>query len=252
MLRLRAADSACSLRAAFALSTAAPVPLRLAPPPRPPAATDPPAARACDAPSAPSCQQNMSRAGYADFFPTAPSVLASKKAQADRDAREKARQLQQREVSRRQAQTALHDDYVRDTSGVRSAGSASSTSTATGSVPTYLLAQNLTPSTSNSSPPAQLSPANGAKTDVQVRSAALAGSHRDAPPAIPTPKATPPAAPAPPSNRPKNYLITYDPFLEKDAKKHSQPTYRFNGDGVSRCIPEFCGSGVPPGHRMRY
>jgi histone-lysine N-methyltransferase SETD1 len=128
----------------------------------------------------------MSRAGYADFFPAAPSVLA-KKAEAERAAKEKARQVH------------VHDDYDRDATGVLSIGSTASTS----SVPPSHPNPTLTPSTSHSSPPTQVSPASvTAKLESQTSATTTItnGDYKDPLPSAPpssssllTPKATPPA-----------------------------------------------------------
>lgn len=159
----------------------------------------------------------MSRAaGYADFFPAAPSVLA-KKAQAERAAKEK-------EKARR-----AHEEYDRDSSGAQSAGSTASAA----SVPTQSHLQ-LTPATSNSSPP-DVSPTKSEK---------LSQADPPAPPSMLTPKATPPAV-AKPDVRERNCRILYDPVLDRGdppadkdtgAKKPRQPLYRYEGQGVRTCI----------------
>ncbi|KAI5795228.1 hypothetical protein EDC01DRAFT_77270 [Geopyxis carbonaria] len=156
----------------------------------------------------------MSRAGYADFFPAAPSVLAKKKA-----AEEKARRRQ-------------HDEYERDSSGSLSATSISTTTTISNGN------SNLTPSTSNSSPPAHASPST--KVDITVS----AVTQRDHPSALLTPKATPPAAAVPlpamasqvkPDPTKHNMRIKYDPMLEK-GEKGRHPLYRLDGEGVTEPI----------------
>ncbi|KAA8906398.1 hypothetical protein FN846DRAFT_717561 [Sphaerosporella brunnea] len=155
----------------------------------------------------------MSRAGYAEFFPNAPSVVLAKKAEAERAAREKARKA--------------HDDYDRDASGALSAASTSSSATS------VLTANSqLTPATSSSSPP-DVSPRSTAKD----KAAAAEIVHDSARPAIPTPKTTPPAVVKPAE---RNCRIKYDPFLDKDtsAKKTKQLIYRYDGEGVSTPIQD--------------
>lgn len=174
----------------------------------------------------------MSRAGYADFFPTAPSVLA-KKAQAAKAAKEK-RRIQQ------------HDEYCRDRdiSGALSAGSTASSTT---SVPTTTQSNSqLTPATSSSSPPdgsprpATTSP-NAEVSTTEKGKKALPPPIEQPRPAIPTPKATPPA----PQRR--NCRAGYDPFLDKNpaAKKSGKVTYRYDGEGVRLCISLFIFSPAP-------
>jgi histone-lysine N-methyltransferase SETD1 len=160
----------------------------------------------------------MSRAGYAEFFPNAPSVVLAKKAEAERVAREKARKA--------------HEGYERDASGARSA--ASTTSSAASALTAN---SQLTPATSSSSPP-DVSPRSVAKEKAPPPET----SNDQVRPAIPTPKATPPAV-AKPAER--NCRIKYDPFLDKDAsaKKSKQPIYRYDGEGVRICIFHFCDSG---------
>jgi len=165
----------------------------------------------------------MSRAGYADFFPAAPSVLA-KKAQAAKAAKEKVR-IQQ------------HDDYDRDRdiSGALSAGSTASSTT---SIPTTAHSNSqLTPATSSSSPPdvspqpATTSP-NAEVLTAEKEKKALPSLVEQLQPAIPTPKATPPA----PQRR--NCRVEYDPFLDEgpSAKRGGKVTYRYDGEGVCAYI----------------
>jgi histone-lysine N-methyltransferase SETD1 len=153
----------------------------------------------------------MSRAGYADFFPAAPSVLA-KKAQAERAAKEKAQKM--------------HDEYE---SGALSAGSTASSSA---SIPSHVNLQ-LTPMTSSSSPPEASPGAATAKIDEQP-----VETYKElARPTIPTPKATPPAS-AKPEVLERDCRIEYDPFLDKDLvrRKGKLPSYRYDGEGVSLYI----------------
>jgi len=164
----------------------------------------------------------MSRAGYADFFPSAPSVLA-KKAQAERAAKE-------REKAKRRA----HDEYDRDISGARSAGS----TTSAASIPAHSNSQ-LTPATSSLSPP-ESSPRAASKAERLPP----VETYKEPPrPTIPTPKATPPAA-VKPEPLEQNCRIKYDPVLDKDpaSRKGKQPIYRYEGEGVRTYILHFCGS----------
>ena len=149
----------------------------------------------------------MSRAaGYADFFPAAPSVIAEK----ERAARERA------------AQDAYMKDPPRGTLGTSNGNidvSYKASSNRVGSI--------LTPNTTTSSPPAVLSPTN--RYDAPLRNDAPVGD--PPPPSIMTPKATPPASSDPTK---KNLKCTYDPELEPKGalKKSKKPIYRVNGEGV--------------------
>lgn len=153
----------------------------------------------------------MSRAaGFADFFPAAPSVIAER----ERVAREQAR---------------AQDVYFHDTAnGVSNTNIDTSH---THSVPSNRVSNILTPTTTTSSPPVSLSPTS--RYDGTVRN----GVHTngDVPPApIMTPNATPPAFSDPSK---QNMKCTYDPELEPRGmpKKHKKPQYRINGEGV--CVP---------------
>ncbi|KAF8428145.1 hypothetical protein EV426DRAFT_328756 [Tirmania nivea] len=151
----------------------------------------------------------MSRAaGFADFFPAAPSVIAEK----ERVAREQAR---------------AQDAYLHDTSSRVS--NADVKTSHTGSGPSNRVGAILTPNTTTSSPPVALSPANrydgSGRNDVH--------SIGDGPPVpIMTPNATPPAFSDPSK---QNMKCTYDPELEAKGmpKKHKKPQYRTNGEGVT-------------------
>ena len=150
----------------------------------------------------------MSRAaGFADFFPAAPSVIAEK----ERVAREQAR---------------AQDAYLHDASN-KVSNSDVNTSHA-GSGPPNRVGAILTPNTTTSSPPVALSPANrydgSGRSDVHFNG--------DGPPVpIMTPNATPPAFSDPSK---QNMKCTYDPELEAKGmpKKHKKPQYRINGEGV--------------------
>lgn len=152
----------------------------------------------------------MSRAaGYADFFPAAPSVLAEK------------------ERAARQHRTRDHGVYDK-LRGVSSALHAPTTqSTNTG-------ASALTPNTSTSSPPPLPSPSSTNRHDSLVRSTGdnkKEKSHS----AIMTPKATPPAKPeSNPDPPPTNLKCIYDPELAPKGtpKRSKRPLYRTNGEGV--------------------
>ncbi|KAF8252699.1 histone H3-K4 methyltransferase Set1 [Wilcoxina mikolae CBS 423.85] len=161
----------------------------------------------------------MSRAGYADFFPAAPSVLA-KKAQAERVAKEK----------KEKAKARAHEEYDRDISGARSAGS----TTSAASIPAHSNSQ-LTPATSSSSPP-ESSPRATTKAE---RLPPVETYKEPSRPTIPTPKATPPAA-VKPEPLERNCRIKYDPALDKDSvsRKGKQPIYRYEGEGVSTPIED--------------
>lgn len=163
----------------------------------------------------------MSRAaGFADFFPAAPSVIAER----ERVAREQAR-----------AQDTYLQDITNGTTGISKAGIDISH---TGSAASKRVGAILTPNTTTSSPPIALSPTN--RYDGSAR-------HEihptvDAPPALMmTPNATPPAFSDPSK---QNMKCTYDPELEPRGipKKHKKPQYRINGEGVSlaymQCILE--------------
>lgn len=205
----------------------------------------------------------MSRAGYADFFPAAPSVLAEK-AKAERIARWKAnraalekqkveQELQNSPPPTTPQSTVQHDEDRADV-GVE-AGSATSTSTASsinGAGAAH--ATTLTPATSVCSPPAT--------THSPRKPPDLELSQAPAPAALLTPKATPPAAPAPvslpalakqPPSQSRSMKITYDPVLNKEKipELGKHPIYRYDGEGVrfyifpsrvTPCVVELRGS----------
>lgn len=187
----------------------------------------------------------MSRAGYADFFPAAPSVLAEK-AKAERIARWKAnraalekqkveQELQNSPPPTTPQSTVQHDEDRTDV--VVEAGSATSTSTASsinGAGAAH--ATTLTPATSVCSPPA-ITHSPKKPPDLEL-------SQAPAPAALLTPKATPPAAPAPVSSLPalakqrppktRSMKITFDPTLNKEKipELGKYPIYRYDGEGV--------------------
>lgn len=118
--------------------------------------------------------QSMSRAGYADFFPAAPSVLAKKAQAAEKAAKEKARRVHsdddrhhhpRHHQHQHQNHAHHHQQYDRDgiASGALSAASTASsessaaTSTLLTATPATSLAQ-LTPATASLSPPDASSP----------------------------------------------------------------------------------------------
>lgn len=152
----------------------------------------------------------MSRAaGYADFFPAAPSVIAEK----ERVARERAR---------------AQDAYLKATpNGATNVITSSVDSSSKGSAQPNRVGANLTPNTTTSSPPVTLSPMS--RYDGFARNDSL--SNGDAAASIMTPKATPPASSGPTK---KNMKCTYDPDLEPKGglKKSKKPIYRLNGEGV--------------------
>ncbi|KAF8472784.1 hypothetical protein BDZ91DRAFT_449929 [Kalaharituber pfeilii] len=156
----------------------------------------------------------MSRAaGYADFFPAAPSVIAEK----ERIARERARAQEAVYVARGAATTTSTSI---DTSYKNSASS-----NRVGSI--------LTPTTTTSSPPAVLSPANRYDASARVDT----HSHGDLPPQVMTPKATPPAS----SDLTKNNMkCIYDPELEAKGvpRRSKKPIYRINGEGVTEEVKD--------------
>jgi len=182
----------------------------------------------------------MSRAGYADFFPAAPSVLA-----------EKEKKKAQAEKQDRRARN-VPDDYDRESNTIL--GRIHSSSCAPISVGVSLpsghlvTTSTLTPTTTSSSPPPPLlSPSAGAATKGDhppSKSAAQSTSTREPyplplppippPPAPLTPKSTPPAIKSDPSRR--NWKVKYDPFLEKKGvpRKSKEPILRWDGEGV--CI----------------
>ncbi|CAZ85029.1 unnamed protein product [Tuber melanosporum] len=190
----------------------------------------------------------MSRAGYADFFPAAPSVLAEKekkRAQAERQDR-RARNVP--------------DDYDRESNAisVSDPGHIHSSSCAPISVGVSLpsghlvTTSTLTPTTTSSSPPPPLlSPSAGttAKGDYPPNKlAAQSTSAREPyplpPPPIPpplaplTPKGTPPAIKSDPSRR--NWKVKYDPFLEKKSttRKSREPILRWDGEGITTPVTD--------------
>lgn len=163
----------------------------------------------------------MSRAGYADFFPTAPSVLA-KKAQSEKLARWKSTQ-QAKQLQR------SHDEDLPPTDASVAPSSESTTSTST--VTSTAAYTTLTPATSNSSPPTHTSPRKPPEPEHHVKAEAPV-------PALLTPKATPPAVPAPAVRERQHCRIIFDPILEKDKipELGKYPIYRWDGEGVSSCI----------------
>ncbi|KAF8451508.1 hypothetical protein BGX38DRAFT_1091722 [Terfezia claveryi] len=151
----------------------------------------------------------MSRAaGFADFFPAAPSVIAEK----ERVAKEQAR---------------AQDAYLHDASNRVS--NVDVNASHTGSGPLNRVGTILTPNTTTSSPPVALSPAN--RYDGSGRSDVHSNGDGPAVP-IMTPNATPPAFSDPSK---QNMKCTYDPELEAKGmpKKHKKPQYRINGEGVT-------------------
>ena len=156
----------------------------------------------------------MSRAaGYADFFPAAPSVLAEKERAA---ARERARP---------------HDQYAKDvprgasTTSNSNHDSSYKSSSVSGRVPSIL-----TPSTSTSSPPAVFSPTANQSYEGTSRNSLNndATSQQE----MMTPKATPPACADPTK---KNMKCIFDPELQPKSggvRKNQRPVYRINGEGV--------------------
>lgn len=185
----------------------------------------------------------MSRAGYADFFPAAPSVLAEKKAQAER---ERARQRTHREYNndRDSSNGALSAASLTSTASTSTTSSTvTSTSTFTkSSLPSHLQhSNNRTPTVLSSSPPVLPSPPVGTRHTLPPRpQVSLVQSYipKEPPPlpphspALPTPKATPPAVRSDPAKR--NWKLKYDPLLEKKGvpKKSKDTIVRFDGEGV--------------------
>ncbi|PWW72012.1 histone H3-K4 methyltransferase Set1 [Tuber magnatum] len=190
----------------------------------------------------------MSRAGYADFFPAAPSVLA-----------EKEKKRAQAEKQDRRARN-LPDDYDRESNAISLSdlGRIPSSSCAPISVGASLpsghlvTTSTLTPTTSSSSPPPPLlSPSAGTATKSDhppSKLAAQSTSTREPyplpPPPIPpppaplTPKGTPPAIKSDPSRR--NWKVRYDPFLEKKgvSKKSKEPILRWDGEGITTPVTD--------------
>ncbi|KAI5804187.1 hypothetical protein DFH27DRAFT_610221 [Peziza echinospora] len=159
----------------------------------------------------------MSRAaGYADFFPAAPSVLAEKERAA---AREQARP---------------HDPYAKDVPrGASNTSNPNHDSPYKSSSVSGRVASILTPSTSTSSPPAVFSPTTNPSYEGTSRN----GVNNDATSQqeIMTPKATPPACADPTK---KNMKCIFDPELQKSGglRKGQKPIYRINGEGVTEDV----------------
>lgn len=187
----------------------------------------------------------MSRAGYADFFPAAPSVLAEKKAQAER---ERTRQRSHREYERDPPNGAISSNSLVN-NGSTSSSTVTSTQTLTkSSLPSHLAqSNNRSPALSTISPPVLPSPPIGTRHSLPPRpQVSLVQSYvpkeppplPPPPPALPTPKATPPAVKQDPAKR--NWKLKYDPALEKkgDPKKSKDTIVRFDGEGV--CVYIFC------------
>ncbi|RPA94001.1 histone H3-K4 methyltransferase Set1 [Choiromyces venosus 120613-1] len=190
----------------------------------------------------------MSRAGYADFFPAAPSVLA-----------EKEKKKAQAEKQDRRARN-VPDDYDRESNAisVSDLGGIASSSCAPISVGAPLpsghlvTTSTLTPTTTSSSPPPPLlSPSAGTATkgdNPPPKLAAQPTSTREPyplppipippPPAPLTPKGTPPAIKSDPSRR--NWKVKYDPFLEKKGvpKKSKEPILRWDGEGITTPVTD--------------
>ena len=161
----------------------------------------------------------MSRAaGFADFFPAAPSVLAEKERARERalakDAHTKDATTRGAAGTAGTSNASIYDSYKTDTSSKR-------------------VSSILTPNNSTSPPSTQLSPSSISRPDVSARPDAH--SHVDVPPPlITTPKATPPAHTNP--NR-KDMKCTYDPELQPKGfpRAFRKPIYRING-GDEVCI----------------
>ncbi|TGZ78350.1 histone H3-K4 methyltransferase Set1 [Ascodesmis nigricans] len=165
----------------------------------------------------------MSRAGYADFFPTAPSVLA-RKAKDERLARWKSTQ------QAKQLQQTIDEDH--QSIHAKDAPS-SETATSTSTVASNASYTTLTPATSNSSPPAHASPDKQSEPEHNAKPEVPA-------PVLLTPKATPPAVSTPPARKRRNCRITFDPVLEKDKipELGKYPIYRWDGEGITTPIED--------------
>ncbi|CUS13248.1 unnamed protein product [Tuber aestivum] len=190
----------------------------------------------------------MSRAGYADFFPAAPSVLA-----------EKEKKRAQAEKQDRRGRN-LPDDYDRESNSISLSdlGRIPSSSCAPISVgaslpPGHLVTTStLTPTTTSSSPPPPLlSPSAGTAAKGDHPPSKLAAQTKRTrepyplpPPPIPpppaplTPKGTPPAIRSDPSRR--NWKVKYDPFLEKKGipKQSKDPILRWDGEGIATPVAD--------------
>lgn len=199
----------------------------------------------------------MSRAGYADFFPAAPSVLAEKKAQAER---ERARQRTHREYNndRDSSNGTLSATSLTSTTSTSTNNSSTATSASTFTkslLPTHLLhSSNRTPTVSSPSPPVLPSPPIGTRhslpprPQVSVVQSYIPNEPPPPPPhspTLPTPKATPPAARSDSAKR--NWKVKYDPQLEKKGapKKSKDTIVRFDGEGVCVYIFVFGRHSIP-------
>lgn len=182
----------------------------------------------------------MSRAGYADFFPAAPSVLAEKKAQAER---ERSRQRSHRDYDRDTSNGALSSNSLTNTtSNSTNFSTITSTQTVTKTaLPSHLLqSNNRSSAITTQSLPVLPAPKHSLPPRPQVSLVQSYASKEPPPlppppPALPTPKGTPPAIPAikqDPTKR--NWRLKYDPALEEKGvpKKSKDTIVRFDGEGV--------------------